>query len=357
MANLALMQKLKKASVIKHSSCLDDSVIFNKKDVIPTLIPAINIALSGTLDGGLTSGLTMWAGPSKHFKSMFSLLMAKAYMDKYPDAVMMFYDSEFGTPIDYFKSLGIDTSRVMHTPLMNIEEMKFDVQNVLESVDRGDKVIFVIDSVGNIASKKEVEDAINQKSVGDMTRAKQLKSFFRMVTPQLTVKDIPMVVINHTYETQEMFSKTVVAGGTGGIYSADNIYIIGKQQDKDGSELMGWNFVINVDKSRFCKEKSKIFINVRHDKGMNRWSGLLDIALETGHVQKPSNGWYSRVIDGVAEDKKYRKVETDSKAFWSTILADPTFKQAVTDKFKVSNGNLIHEEAEPLEAEEFEDED
>ena len=213
MANLALMQKLKKASVIKHSSCLDDSVIFNKKDVIPTLIPAINIALSGTLDGGLTSGLTMWAGPSKHFKSMFSLLMAKAYMDKYPDAVMMFYDSEFGTPIDYFKSLGIDTSRVMHTPLMNIEEMKFDVQNVLESVDRGDKVIFVIDSVGNIASKKEVEDAINQKSVGDMTRAKQLKSFFRMVTPQLTVKDIPMVVINHTYETQEMFSKTVVAGG------------------------------------------------------------------------------------------------------------------------------------------------
>ena len=190
-------------------------------------------------------------------------------------------------------------------------------------------------------------DKIVRNSKMQTLKVKSIKAVGKKKFYDISVEDAEHYVLENG----------VVTHNTGGIYSADNIYIIGKQQDKDGSELMGWNFVINVDKSRFCKEKSKIFINVRHDKGMNRWSGLLDIALETGHVQKPSNGWYCSVVDGVAEDKKYRKVETDSKAFWSIILADPTFKQAVTDKFKVSNGNLIHEEAEPLEADDFEDED
>jgi hypothetical protein len=49
--------------------------------------------------------------------------------------------------------------------------------------------------------------------VADMTRAKQIKSLFRMVTPHLTMKDIPMIVVNHTYKTMEMFAKDVVGGG------------------------------------------------------------------------------------------------------------------------------------------------
>ncbi len=36
-------------------------------------------------------------------------------------------------------------------------------------------VIIVVDSVGNLASKKEVDDALEGKSVADMTRAKQMK--------------------------------------------------------------------------------------------------------------------------------------------------------------------------------------
>ncbi len=139
------------------------------------------------------AGLTMWAGPSKHFKTAFSLLMAKAYQEKYPESVVLFYDSEFGTPQNYFTSFGIDMERVVHTPVTDVEQLKFDVMNQLQNIERGDRVMIVIDSIGNLASKKEVEDALEQKSVGDMTRAKQIKSLFRMVTPHLTLKDIPMV--------------------------------------------------------------------------------------------------------------------------------------------------------------------
>jgi hypothetical protein len=218
--------------------------------------------------------------------------------------------------------------------------------NQLGEVTRGDKVIFLIDSIGNLASKKEVEDALNEKSAADMTRAKQIKSLFRMITPHLTLKDIPMVVVNHTYMEIGLFPKAIVGGGTGSYYSADNIYIIGRQQEKEGTEIVGYNFIINVEKSRYVKEKSKIPVTVSYDGGISTWSGLLDIALDSGHVVKPSNGWYSRVNieTGEVEDKKFRAKETFTKDFWLPILTDKTFADYIKDKYQVSNGNIVSDE-------------
>jgi RecA/RadA recombinase len=202
-----------KSGSIKSASILEDSSFFNKKDVISTEVPIINMALSGEVNGGLTSGLTFLAGPSRHFKSLLGLVMVKAYMDKYKDAVCLFYDSEFGITPDYIKTNGIDASRVLHLPIEHLEQLKFDISKRLEDVERGDKVIIFIDSVGNLASKKEVEDALDGKSVADMTRARVMKSLWRIVTPHLTTKDIPCIAVNHTYQTMEMFSKAVMSGG------------------------------------------------------------------------------------------------------------------------------------------------
>lgn len=355
-----LLDKIKKNSTIKETAILSESKFFTKKDMIPTSIPAINIALSGRIDGGLTPGLTMWAGPSKHFKTAFSLLMAKSYMEKYSDAVLLFYDSEFGTPQSYFDSFGIDTERVVHTPITDIEQLKFDVMQQLdgkEGIQRGDHIIIIIDSIGNLASKKEVDDALEGKSVADMSRAKQIKSLFRMVTPYLTIKDIPMIVVNHTYKTMELYAKDVVGGGTGSYYSADNIFILGRQQDKDGTELLGYNFIINVEKSRYVREKSKIPISVKFDGGISRWSGLLEMALESKHVIKPTNGWYSRVNGetGEIEDKKWRIKDTDCKEFWMPVLMSKSFQEWVTKKYQISHGSIISDEVIDKELAEIED--
>jgi RecA/RadA recombinase len=339
----SILDKIKKNSSIKDSAILSKSKFFNDKDMIPTPVPAINIALSGKLDGGLTPGLTMWAGPSKHFKTAFSLLMAKSYLDKYPEAALLFYDSEFGSPQSYFESFGIDTDRVLHTPLMDIEQLKFDIMKQLTSLERDDKLIIIIDSIGNLASKKEVDDALDGKSVADMTRAKQVKSLFRMVTPHLNLKNIPMVVVNHTYMEIGMFPKAIVGGGTGSYYSADNIFILGRQQEKDGTEITGYNFIINVEKSRYVKEKSKIPVNVTFEGGINKWSGLLDIALDGNFVVKPTNGWYSKVDSDTGEvnEKKYRIKDTDTGEFWNSILKDEKFKEYVKSKYCMSKGEMI----------------
>lgn len=330
------MDKLKKNSKIKETSILSDSKFFTEKDMVATNVPMINVALSGSVDGGLAPGLTVLAGPSKHFKTSFALIMASAYLKKYDDAVLLFYDSEFGSPQAYFETFEIDTNRVLHTPVANVEELKFDMISQLEQLERGDKVVVVIDSVGNLASKKELEDALNEKSVADMSRAKALKGLFRMVTPYLNMKNIPLIAVNHTYKEIGLFPKDVVSGGTGIYYSADNIWIIGRRQDKTGTEVTGYHFVINVEKSRYVKEKSQIPISVSWEGGVQRWSGLLDVAVAGNWVAKPSNGWYCRVDRNTGEllDPKQRERDTLTNEFWEPILAEG-FDKYLKEKFQI----------------------
>lgn len=336
---MSLKDKLLKNSTIKMSATLDNSKLFNDVDVCQTRVPLLNLALSGKFNGGLTSGLTVLAGPSKHFKSNLGLVLVSSYMKKHSDAICLFYDSEFGSKDSYFRSQGVDPERVIHNPIKNIEELKFDIVKQLEEIERGEHVIVFIDSIGNTASKKELEDALNEKSVTDMSRAKQIKSLFRMITPYLTLKDLPCVAINHTYETQEMFSKTVMSGGTGIQYSADTVFIIGRQQQKEGTEIVGYNFVLNIEKSRYIKEKSKLPISVTFEGGINTFSGLLDLAQEVGFVVKPKNGWYARAYldeetgEIVPEDKNWRAKDTDSLEFWKPMFAHKAFKDACNERY------------------------
>jgi RecA/RadA recombinase len=305
--------------------------------MISTSVPMVNVALSGSMDGGMTPGLTVLAGPSKHFKTSFALLMASAYLKSKKDAVMLFYDSEFGSPQAYFEQFDIDTSRVLHTPITNVEELKFDMIAQLEGLEAKDDVIIVIDSIGNLASKKELDDAQNEKSVADMSRAKALKGLFRMATPYLAMKNIVMLAVNHTYQEIGLFPKAVVSGGTGIYYSANNIWILGRRQNKKGTEITGYDFVINIEKSRFVKEKSKIPISVSWEGGVEEYSGLLEVAMAGGYVVKPSNGWYSSVdmSTGEISEKKVRESGTLEKEFWDPIFTNTDFKDFIKKQFTI----------------------
>jgi RecA/RadA recombinase len=352
---MSLIEKLIKNSPNKMTSTIMDSKVYGKKEMATTPVPMVNVALSGRVDGGLTPGLLMLAGPSKHFKSAFGLMMAAAYQKKYDDAVILFYDSEFGTPQSYFESFGIDMDRVVHTPIVNVEELKFDIMQQLDGIEKNDKVVILIDSIGNLASKKEVDDAMDGKSVADMSRAKQMKSLFRMITPHLNLKDIPLVAINHTYKEIGMFPKDIVSGGTGSYYSADAIWIIGRQQEKDGQEIAGYHFVINIEKSRHVREKSKIPITVTFEGGISKWSGLLDIAEKLGYIRKPKVGWYEAVDPETGEvltDKLMRAKEVNSNSdFWKMMFSKTKLADAIRDQYTVGGKALIATEEETTEEE------
>ena len=150
------------------------------------------------------------------------------------------------------------------------------------------------------------------------------------------MKDIPLIAVNHTYQEIGLFPKAIVSGGTGIYYSADHIWILGRQQDKQGTEVKGYHFVVNIEKSRYVKEKSKIPISVSWEGGVQKYSGLLDVALEGGYVTKPSNGWYQRVDQETGElvDPKVREKDTLEESFWTPIF-EHGFAEHLKEKYKI----------------------
>lgn len=145
----------------------------------------------------------------------------------------------------------------------------------------------------------------------------------------------------------------VVTHNTGIYYSANWIFIIGRQQEKDGTEVTGYNFVINIEKSRMVREKSKLPITVSFENGIEKWSGMLDLAVEMGYVVKPKNGWYTRPC--VEGDKNWRAEAADTNDFWKPIFEKSDFAEAIAAKFQLSMKEMV--EKDTMDDEESVDED
>ncbi len=131
-------------------------------------------------------------------------------------------------------------------------------------------------------------------------------------------------------------------------YSADNIWIVGRRQEKDGTEVKGYHFIINEEKSRFVREKSKIPITVTWEGGIEKYSGLLEIAVDGGFVYKGkkgrSTGYFhlDHETGEVGEQAHYER-ETMNDEFWKDILADDKFKHYIKSKYQMSTPKAIGE--------------
>jgi len=330
-----LLERLQSAGSIKTAEIVSESSYFNERDVIPVSVPIINVAFSGRLDGGFVPGLTVLAGDSKTFKTLLSLKLLKSYLDKYDDSIAVIYDIEKGITLENMKMHEIDTDRVLLIrDIEHVEQLKFDMHKRLTECKKGDHVFFLIDSIGMIASKKEIDDSIEEKSVADMTRAKAIRSFLRIITPHLTIKDLPCVMIAHTYNTMELYAKAVVSGGTAITYTANQVFIITRAQEKDSDkELVGWNFTIHVDKSRFVKDKAKFTFTVLFDYGIEKNSGILDLAVEGGFVTK-SGAWYAY------QEQKFQRKQSQAEDFWlwEKLYADKGFHKFIEEKYRLGYG-------------------
>ena len=179
-----------------------------------------------------------------------------------------------------------------------------------------------------IRSKKHMVVCVRQPNDEIMTKTEEINS----LADRFRVLRLPFVRgILALFET-------LFVGIKGIYYSANNIWIIGRRQNKTGTEVTGYDFVIKVEKSRFVKEQSKIPISVSWEGGIDQYSGLLEIALASGHVVKPSNGWYAKASD---PEKKYRASQLDGD-FWHDLLREPSFVEFVEQSYCV--GSAVNEE-------------
>lgn len=335
---MSIAARLAKSNAKDVNSFLggESTHLSKEADPVVTPLPILNMALSGKINGGLLPGVTIFAGDSSTGKTLLSWLAARAFQHKYPDSVVVFYDSEFGTTKEYLEGLGIDLDRVIHIPVENIEELNFDIMAKLEDIKQGDKVFFLMDSLGNIASKKEVEDALAEKSVQDLSRAKKMKGLFRQITAPIANKELYFVGIAHTYEGQGMFAKTEVSGGRGLFYAANTLIITSKSKAKDGAEQSGVNINMTMRKSRFIREGIRFSAELDFTQGFKPFSGMLDLLLDTGVIHKPSNGYYQAIDLETGEipptAKKMRQKELETKEVLIPILKSEIFQKKVQQK-------------------------
>lgn len=331
----SLFSKLRKNTVI-DKDVLKNSRYFCKSDYVPFDIPILNLALTGSFDGGLPGGILMIAAPPKHFKSSLMIQAMKAFQKKYAkeDNLNILYDSEFGTPDEYFESAGIDVSeeRFDRRPVRKVEEFRSDIANLLDDISFGDKVLISLDSLGMLASNKEVEDAKEEKSAADMTRAKQIKSAFRIINADLNMKNIPMIVINHTYQTMEMYPEEVASGGRAAQYAGHTLWNIGKRQKKEGAELTGFDFIIKAKFSRYIREKSEFPIEVSYEDGIKKYSGIFDLAFDLGFIKSEKQGWY--ILPGQEKSLRRKEIE-ESSSMMDAILNNIDFRKACEQKYKL----------------------
>lgn len=175
-------------------------------------------------------------------------------------------------------------------------------------------------------------------------KIKSIKEVENFDLYDISVPDVNCFILkNGVVAHNSMYPKTIVGGGTGLVYASNQIFIITRSQEKKGTDIVGYNFNINIEKSRLVREKSRIPLTVTFDNGINRWSGLLDMALASGHVIKPSNGWYQKVDKETGEvfEKKYRANDTNNEDFWKDILESPSFKDWVKSTFRIASTKLI----------------
>jgi hypothetical protein len=198
-------------------------------------VPLMNVAMSGKMDTGFQSGITIFAGPSRHYKSLYALTMLNQWFKHNEDpeeAVGIIFDTEYGITEEYLNSFPYIVKymhRIIHMPVNTVEELRHEIAIQTEGLyddfktaykkapksTKKPNVFMLVDSIGQVASKKETIDAVEDKAAADMTRAKQIKSLFRIITSKVKMLGIPTVVVAHTYNTLEMFSRAVVSGGTG----------------------------------------------------------------------------------------------------------------------------------------------
>jgi RecA/RadA recombinase len=256
---------------------------------------SFNALLSGSIYGGLPNNrITAIAGEAATGKTFFALGVVKSFLDKDPNAGVIYFESENAISKDMIESRGVDSSRIVVMPVATVQEFRAQSIKVIEKYIAQPEasrkpMLFVLDSLGMLSTTKEMEDTADGKETRDMTRSQIVKSTFRVLTLKLGQAGVPMIMTNHTYDViGSMFPQKEMGGGSGLKYAASSIIYLGKRKEKDGTEVVGNIIHCKNFKSRITKENAQIDVRLSYKQGLDRHYGLLELGEECGVFKKVS---------------------------------------------------------------------
>jgi len=326
------LKGLIKASGDEYASIVADGIVGNSNThYVDTGCYALNALISGNLFHGLPSNRALLlAGEESTGKTFYALEMVYHFLKDNPEADVIYFDTEKSLDEGMFNKRGIDSSRVAIMQPKTIEEFRTYATRVIDKIETipeegRPRVLFVLDSMGMLSSEAETQNMLDGKNVADMKKAGLWRATFRVLTLRMGLLNIPMVTVGHTYANiGNAYAGRVVAGGGGAKYSASTIITLTKAKEKEGTEQVGVIISATAYKSRQTREGTKVKTKLLFDKGLDRYSGLLEMAEMSGVFQKKTGG-------------RYITPENEKAIFGKHIKEDPEayFTKEVMDQINV----------------------
>lgn len=299
----------------------------SKKETISTGIYILNAVISGSLFGGVKPGIITFGGDSGTGKSYIAYTVcAQAQKAGYS---ILYIDTEFAIEKIDLTKYGMDISEEKLTLLRTnkIEDITFAVNKYLEQLreikkagDEIPKTMIVLDSIGQLSSNQELNNILDVKIKADMQKAKATSVLFRSITSDIAWLDIPMICLNQTYETMDLFPQTIMKSGKQLYYSSYAIFFLTKSKLKEEEFIdelstgqTGITVKLKAYKNRAAKPKT-VTIDISHENATNpyvsldafckpEWfdrigiaQGKMDVDKKTGEMKFTPGGnrWYVR---------------------------------------------------------------
>ena len=293
---MSFLKDLVKSTGNEYANIVADGVAAGDVDsFVDTGSYVFSALLSGSLYGGLPKNkITAIAGESATGKTYFALGMCKQFLEDNPEAAVIYFESESAISKDMIEDRGIDSNRIVIVPVVTVQEFRNQAINILDKYLETDEserppMMLCLDSLGMLSTTKEIEDTAEGKETRDMTRAQVVKGAFRVLTLKLGRAGVPMIVTNHTYDViGSMFPQKEMGGGSGLKYAASSIIYLSKKKEKEGTEVVGNIIHCKNAKSRLTVENRMVDVRLNYETGLDRYYGLLDLALASGIFKKSS---------------------------------------------------------------------
>ena len=309
MATKDIVKHLIKVTENDFASVVSAGIVGDCSTFVDTGSYSLNALLSGSLYGGVPSNkITCLAGSEAVGKTFFALSIAKSYLEKDKSNIILYFESEGALTSDMIKERGLDPDRFIVLPVATVEEFKTQAIKIIDNMDKSYQVMIFLDSLGNLSTRKEMEDSASGSDKRDMTRAPAVRSAFRTLALKLAKANVPLIITNHTYDkVGSLFPTKEISGGGGIKYAASVIVTLGKRKVKDGTEVLGNIIKMKLVKGRMTKEESVTETMLDYRKGLDKYYGLVALAEKYDIFKKVSTRYETPV----------------GKAFEKTIVNDP----------------------------------
>lgn len=305
-----------------------------------------SITLDSILGGGMARGrIIEMYGPEASGKTSIALT-AIGNVQK-AGGTAAFIDLEHALDPKYARKLGVDVDNLA-VAQPGPAEVALDLMT--ELVESGVVDIVVLDSVGAMSPRKELEGSAEDNSMAAVARL--MSQYLRTIIAKASKTQTTVIFINQLREKVGFVlgSPEITMGGKAlKFFASQRIDIRRREKIAEGGDTIGHRVKLKIVKNKVAPPYGEGETVLTFGRGINRAAEIIETAPDWGVIDKPSSVRYE--FEGV-------KLGNGKPKSIAALEADPELLERIATKLGevIRSGEPLKKE-EPEELEEATDED